>query len=164
MPAGVSMGGTVKRSARVHPCRNLVCALEGLSAKTTGEAPDDSGLSCLHKSQDFINLVAAGKAELQTCPISFFNLTRRPVRGVLVDRKSLGTKPTNEGHGFSRAVNRRYVTALAAAVRFFETYRAKSSLARLSLSSTQLQDTMPINTTQPDFVRPRFKSSQPLKT
>ncbi len=45
--------------------------------------------------------------------------------------------PINEGHGFSRAINSRVLTASAAEVRFSRATGAKSSLSRLSSSSTQ---------------------------
>src|ERR1700688_364935 len=86
--------------------------------------------------------------------IRFFTLANLASGGAFGDPKSSGNKPSNEGHGFSRAVNSRRLTASAAEVRFSRATGAKSPLSRLSFSSTQLEDVLPfsrqpINRTNP---------------
>ena len=66
-----------------------------------------------------------------------------------------GNKPSNEGHGFSRAVNSRRLTASAAEVRFSRATGAKSSLSRLSFSSRQLDNVSP-------FRRRRINRTNPI--
>ena len=58
-----------------------------------------------------------------------------PVHEAFGDPKSPGHKPSNEGHGFSRAVNSRALTASATEVRFSRATGAVPSLGQGRVSS-----------------------------
>jgi hypothetical protein len=79
--------------------------------------------------------------------IRFFKLANLTSAGAFGDPKSSGNNPSNQGHGFSRLIE-------AAEVRFSSATGEKSSLSRLSFSSTQLEKVLPfrrqpINRTNP---------------
>jgi hypothetical protein len=86
-------------------------------------------LEHLHETNDLFGNVAKSQnlrqMNVRPVQIRFFKLANLASAGAFGDPKSPGNKPSNEGHGFSRAVNSRRSTASAAEVRFFQSYRGK---------------------------------------
>jgi hypothetical protein len=96
-----------------------------------------------------------GLSSARPVQIRFFKLANLASAGAFGDPKSSGNNPSNEGHGFSRAVNSRRLTASAAEVRFSRATGAKSSLSRLSFSSRQLENVL-------TFRRQRINRTNPI--
>jgi hypothetical protein len=104
-----------------------------------------------------------GLSSARPVQIRFFKLANLTSAGAFGDPKSSGNKPSNEGHGFSRAVNSRRLTASAAEVRFSRATGAKSSLSRLSFSSTQLENVLPFRRQPINRTNPIWFGQAPFK-
>ncbi len=88
-----------------------------------------------------------------------------PAQEAFGDPKSPGNKPSNEGHGFSRAVDSRRLTASAAEVRFFESYGGKviSFASEFVFNATRERVAIQApadQLDQPDLVRPSSLQDQ----